>query len=109
MGDGGGFGEKYWVNVAGAGYSVRFSHAVGAVIWDQEFGGDKGHAKSTRGIISSGSQTYCVDGGVSYYERRLGLTLGVLCTREHRGLTNQGIYTAEAGNHCIAEGLHAHI
>ena len=76
MGDGGGFGEKYWGNVAGAGYSVRVSHTVGAVIWDQELGGDGGHAKITRGIPSSGIQKDYGDDGISYTKRRLGVSPG---------------------------------
>ena len=73
MGDGGGFGEKYWGNVAGAGYSVRVSHTVGAVIWDQELGGDGGYAKITRRIPSSGSGKYFGDDVAVYDKQRVGV------------------------------------
>ena len=36
------------------GGGVQFSCAVGVVIWEIELGGDRVHAKSTRGIPSSG-------------------------------------------------------
>ena len=71
MGYGGGFGEKYGGNVAGAGYSVRFSHAVGAVIWDQELGGDGGYAKITIRVPSSGSRKYFGDDVAVYDKQRV--------------------------------------
>ena len=44
----------------------------GRKIW----GGDMGHAKSTRGITSSGRQTYCGDDGVAYDVQVVQVALG---------------------------------
>ena len=50
MGNGGEVGDEVRGKGADAGYSVQGSRTVSVVIWEQELGGDGGHAKSTRGI-----------------------------------------------------------
>ena len=44
MGDGGGGGEKYRSNVAGVGGDLQVSRSYVSDIWDQDMGGDGGHA-----------------------------------------------------------------
>ena len=45
-------------------------------IWGKRLGGDGVHAKSTRGIPSSGSHTDFGDDGAVYNEQRVGVALG---------------------------------
>ena len=52
VGDGGKGGEEDGVNGAVAGYSVHGSCEVSVIIWEQELGGDGGHAKINTGITS---------------------------------------------------------
>ena len=54
VGDGGEGGDKYRRNGAGMGDCLQENCAIHVVIWEQELGGDGGHAKITRVILSSG-------------------------------------------------------
>ena len=66
-------GEEDGGRGKGAGDALQGNCSVGIVIWERYLGGDEGHAKSTRGIISSDSQTGCGDDGATYDERKVGV------------------------------------
>ena len=76
VGDGGEDGEKDKGNVTGEGNVLQGNHVVGVVIWERELGGDGGHAKSNRGIPSSGSQMDFGDDVAAYEDRKMGVALG---------------------------------
>ena len=63
-------------NGTGVRYCVQGSHAVSVVIWELELGGDRDHAKSTRGIPSLGSEKDYEDDGAAYSDQRVGVPLG---------------------------------
>ena len=74
--NGGEGGDEYRDNGTGAGYDIQVSLTVGAVICEEELGGDIGHAKITRGVPSSVSEKNCGDDVVAYDERRVGVDPG---------------------------------
>ena len=58
------------------GYFLQVNCAVGVVIWERDLGRDGRHAKSTRGITSSGITEGCWDDVTSYDKWRVGVALG---------------------------------
>ena len=76
MGDGGEGGDKNRGSSVGAGYAVQGSSAVGVDVWEQEWGGDKGHAKSTRDIPSSLSKKDYRNDCAAYNDQGVGAAPG---------------------------------
>ena len=50
--------------------------SVGVGIYEKELGGNRGHAKSTRGIPSSRNYMYFRDDGAVYNDQIVGVALG---------------------------------
>ena len=70
----GGYGGV--VNGLSAGYSVQGSHTVAVIIWERELGVGGGHAKSTIGIPSLGSDKDYGYGIAAYNNQRVGVLPG---------------------------------
>ena len=87
------------------GGSLQGNCAVCVVLWEQELGCERVHAKICIGIPLSGIRKNCRDDSAAYYERILVVAPGVWRARDSRALDNQGIYPTESGHHWIAGGL----
>ena len=77
MWGGGQGGDKDGGSGTGSEDNVQGNFVFIVVVWEQELGGDRGHAKITRGLPSLVSQTYCRDDGVAYEDQRVGVDPGV--------------------------------
>ena len=76
MGDGKEGGDKDRSNFVVAGCAVQGSSSVGVIIWEQDLGGNRVHAKSTIYVPSSVSKKYYRDDGTTYNDWRAAVSPG---------------------------------
>ena len=102
-------GVEYRGNSAGGGYAVQGSCVVIVVLWEWELGDDGGHAKRSRGIPSLGSKNDYGDDGMTYDEQGVVVSPGGWSSGYLWAMSNQVLYTAEAGHRSGTGGPPANI
>ena len=86
-------------NGAGPGSDVQGSGVVGAIIWQQDLGGDRRDAQSPDGVPPSGGATDHRDDKKIQVRRRVGLPIGRGGDGSFRAPPHQGVHQEVIDDH----------
>ena len=89
--------------------NVRGGGRVGALVWQQELGGDGVDAQVTGGVPPPGGAMDHMDDGETRGRQRVGITLGSGGNGSHGAPPHRGVHQEATGDNSGKGGLPPHL